>query len=537
MRSADSPGLRNRLSERAALEDLLRAARDGRSGVLVIRGEAGVGKSALVHHAVDRAAGFRVAHVGAVESEMELPYAGLHQLCAPMLAHLDALPAPQQRALSVALGLASGDAPDRFLVGLGALSLLAEAAEQQPLMCFVDDAQWLDGASRQVLGVVARRLLAEHVALVFAVREPCGGNELAGLPELLLGGLEHEHARALLATVIPGRLDERVRDRIVSETRGNPLALLELPRGLSAAQLAGGFGLPELVPLDGRIEESFVRRIDELAPDSRTALLIAAADPVGDPALLWRAATRLGISGEALEPAVRTGLLDVGAQVRFQHPLVRSAIYRSASDRERRSAHGALADATDAELEPDRRAWHRAQASHGPDEDVAAELERSAGRAQARGGLAAAAAFLHRATDLTSEQAKRAERMLAAAQFSLQAGAFETAQALLAFAQAGPLDELGRARVELLHAEIAYAQRRGSDAPLLLLRAAKTLEPLDARLSRETYLDAWGAALFAGPLASANLLDVSRAATTAPGPAGAARPCAPLLDGPALGPA
>jgi DNA-binding CsgD family transcriptional regulator len=528
-------GIRDRITERERLERALHDARNGHSAVLVIRGEAGVGKSVLLRYAEHQASGFRVAHVAGVESEMELPFAGLHQLCAPMLDQLDALPPPQQRALRVALGLAAGDAPDRFLVALGALTLLAEVAEQQPLACFVDDAQWLDGASRQVLGFVARRLLAEPVALVFAVREPSADAELVGLPELALGGLDEEDARSLLATVIPGRIDERVRDRIVAETRGNPLALLELPRGLSAAQLAGGFGLPELLPLSGRIEESFRRRLDELPNRTRLLLLIAAAEPVGDSALMWRAATLLAVPGTALEPAARTGLLDVGAQVRFRHPLVRSAVYRSASDLERRSVHGALAQATDAEAEPDRRAWHRAQATRAPNEDVAAELERSAGRARARGGLAAAAAFLRRAADLTLDANRRAERMLAAAHVNLQAGAFDAALGLLAAAEAGPLDELGRARVDLLHAELAYAQNRGSDAPPLLLRAARTLEGLDVRLSRDTYLDAWSAALFAGRLATdGNLLDVSRAVRTAPAPPDPPRPSDLLLDGFAL---
>jgi DNA-binding CsgD family transcriptional regulator len=535
MPAEHSRGFRDRFSEREMLEGMLHDASHGHSAVLVIRGEAGVGKSALLRDVAEHANGFRIAHVAGVESEMELPFAGLHQLCAPMLSLLDALPPPQQHALRVALGLASGDAPDRFLVALGALSLLSEVAEKQPLLCFVDDAQWLDGASRQVLGFVARRLLAESVALIFAVREPSADSELVGLPELALGGLDEKDARSLLSTVIPGRLDERVRDRIIAETRGNPLALLELPRGLSAAQLAGGFGLPELLPLSGRIEESFRRRLEELPPQTRLLLLMAAAEPVGDPALMWRAAALLGVAGTALEPAARMGLLDVGAQVRFRHPLVRSAIYRSATDAERRRVHGALADATDAALEPDRRAWHRAQATAGPDEDVAAELEQSAGRAQARGGLAAAAAFLGRAADLTIDPAHRTERMLRAAQVSLQSGSFDAALRLLAAAQAGPLDPLGRARVDLLHAEIAFAQNRGREAPVLLLRAARTLEPLDPQLARDTYLDAWSAALFAGRLASAgSLLEVSRAVSSAPRPADPPRPSDLLLDGFAL---
>ncbi len=529
-------GLRDRLTERETLGELLQDVRNDRSGVIVVRGEAGVGKSALLRAVAEGADGFRIAQIGGVESEMELPFAGLHQLCGPMLARFDGLPPPQKHALQIALGLASGDPPDRFLVGLGALTLLAEIAEEQPFLCLIDDAQWLDSASRQVLGFVARRLLAERVVLVFGIREPSSDAELAGLPELVLDGLGDEDARSLLATVIPGRLDERVRDRIVAETRGNPLAVLELPRGLSTTQLAGGFGLPELVPLTGRIEESFLRRLEGLPEETRLLVLVAAAEPVGDPALMWRAATHLGIPSTALGPATRTELLDVGARVRFRHPLVRSAVYRSASDLDRQSVHRALADVTDAALEPDRRAWHRAQATQGPDDDVAGELERSAGRAQSRGGLAAAAAFLGRAAEMTGDPTRRTERMLAAAEVNLQAGAFEEALGLLGAAEAGPLDELGRARLDRLQAEAAFAQNRGSDAPLLLLAAARKFEALDPRLSRDTYLDAWSAALFAGGLASedGDLHEVSRAVASAPEPEDSPRPSDFLLDGFAL---
>src|SRR4051812_2740137 len=524
------PVLLGRADERELLDRLLENVRAGQSAVLVVRGEAGVGKTALLHYSARQASGFRLARVAGVESEMELPFAGLHQLCAPLLGRLGALPQPQQAALGVALGRSSGPVPDRFLVALAALSLLAEAAAERPLLCLVDDAQWLDGASGQVLGFVARRLLAESVGIVFGVRDPIGGRELLGLPELRLSGLPEEDARALLATVIPGRLDERVRDRLVNETRGNPLAILELPRGLAAAQLPGVATLQAADALPGRIEQSFLRRLDALPDEARLLLLVAAADPVDDPLLVWRAADRLGIGQSA--GTETEGLLAVGERVTFLHPLVRSAVYRSASAQERQAVHLALAQATDADADADRRAWHLAAAAPGPDEAVASELARSAGRAQARGGLAAAAAFLRRSVALTQEPARRADRALAAAQAGLRAGGFEAALALLAAAEAGELDELQRARVELLHAELAYAQNRGSDAPLLLLRAARTLEALDVRLSRETYLDAWSAALFAGRLASAGgLLDVSRAVSTAPQPVLPRRPCDLLLDG------
>ena len=525
--------LLDRLPERAALSGLLDAARAGRSGVLVVRGEPGAGKTALLDWVIESAAGLRVARVAGVESEMELAFAALQQLCAPMLDQLAGLPDPQRAALGVAFGLEAGAAPDRFLVGLAALSLLSEAAEQQPLLCVVDDAQWLDRASAQALGFVARRLLAEPVAVVFAAREP--GEEFRGLPELLVGGLGDGDARELLGSVIGGPLDARVGDLIVAEARGNPLALLELPRGLTHAELAGGFGLPGAVPLAGRIEDCFGRQLEAMPDQTRRLLLLAAADPSGDASLVWRAAERLDIPVQAAAPAVEAGLVEFGSRVRFRHPLVRSAAYRSASFPERQEAHWTLAAVTDPQVDPDRRTWHRAQAAAGPDEEVAAELERSAGRAQARGGLAAAAAFLERAVALTVNPARRTERTLAAAQTSLQAGAFSKARELLAMAEAGPLDEFASARLDLLRGQIAFASGLGSDAPPLLLKAAKRLEPLDLDLARETYLSAWIAAMFAGRLAGAgDLAEVSGAARALPPPTHPPRLADLLLDGLAL---
>jgi DNA-binding CsgD family transcriptional regulator len=525
------PAFRGRTNERAVLDRLLESVRGGESAVLVIRGEAGVGKTALLRYAARQAAGFRVAQIGGVESEMELPYAGLHQLCAPMLGQVDAIPEPQQAALRVAFGLSSGEAPDRFLVALATLSLLAQVAEDRPLLCFVDDAQWLDSASGQVLGFVARRLLAESVAIVFAVREWGDERPFVGLPELPLGGLSDEDARALLASVVPGRLDDRVRDRVVAETRGNPLALLELPRGMSAAELAGGFGLPDAEDLPGQIAERYAMRLGGLPPATQQLMLLAAADPVGDATLVWRAAQRLGVEREAA-PAAGEQLLEIGARVRFRHPLVRSAAYRSASAAARRAAHDALAAATDPETDPDRRAWHRAQATLGADDEVATELERSAGRAQARGGLAAAAAFLEGAANLTADPARRVERLLAAAQVNVQAAAIDAALGLLAAAESATVDEFARARADLLRGQIASASSTGGEAPLQLLKAARRLEPLDVAVARGTYLDAWGAAMFAGRLAvpEGNLLEVSRAAMAAPRPP-APGPTDLLLDG------
>ena len=534
MASQRLPPFRGRTSEREVLDRLLERVRGGESAALVIRGEAGVGKTAMLRYAARQASGFRVAQVGGVESEMELPYAGLHQLCGPMLAQLDALPGPQQGALSVAFGLSSGEAPDRFLVALATLGLLAQTADERPLLCFVDDAQWLDGASGQVLGFVARRLVAESVALVFAVRELTDERPFAGLPELLLGGLSEEDARALLATVVPGRLDDHVRDRIVAETRGNPLALLELPRGMSAAELAGGFGTPGTGDLPGQIQDHYLRLLGDLPEATRQLMLVAAADPVGDASLVWRAAEALGIERGAAAPATSEHLLEMGARVRFRHPLVRSAAYRSSSAAARRAAHGALAAATDPEVDPDRRAWHQAQATSGPDEEVATELERSAGRAQARGGLAAAAAFLERSAELTVDPGRRAERMLAAAQFHLQTGAFEAALGLLAAAESVTTDPLGRARVDLLRGRVLSASSTGGEAPSQLLKSAQRLEALDVGFARETYLDAWGAALFAGRLAGAggSLLEVSRAARAAPRPARRAGSLGPVARWP-----
>jgi DNA-binding CsgD family transcriptional regulator len=531
--------LLDRLPERAALSQLLEAARAGRSGVLVMRGEPGIGKTALLDWAIESAAGLRVARVAGVESEMELAFAALQQLCAPMLGQLAGLPDPQRAALGVAFGLETGAAPDRFLVGLAALSLLSEAAEQQPLLCVVDDAQWLDRASALVLAFVARRLLAEPVALVFGTREP--GEEFRGLPELAVGGLGEGDAQELLSSVISGPLDKRIRDRIVAETRGNPLALLELPRDATPADLAGGFGSPSVPGLpavpgsSGRIEDSFRRRVEVLPAATRRLMLVAAAEPAGEPALVWGAAERLGIGAEAVAPAADAGLLTIGERVMFRHPLVRSAVYRAASPADRRAAHQALADATDPQADPDHRAWHRAQATPGPVEEVAAELERSAGRAQARGGLAAAAAFLERAAALTLDPARRAERALAAAQATYQAGASDATLRLLATAEAGPLDELQRARADLLHGQIAFSSSRGSDAPPLLLKAARQFEPLDPRLARETYLDALAAAQFAGRLAlGGGMREIAEAARAAPPPPGPARGPDLLLDGLAL---
>ena len=509
--------LLGRRSERAVLDGLLDAVRAGRSGALVVRGHAGIGKTVLLEYAIDSASDLRVVRAVGVESEMELAFAALHQLCAPMLGRLERLPDPQRDALGTAFGLTAGPPPDRFLVGLAILGLVSEAAAERPLLCVVDDVQWLDRASANVLGSVARRLLAESVVLLLAERET--SQELDDLPELVVQGLGDGDARELLASVVRGPFDETVRERIIAETRGNPLALLELPRELTPAELAGGFGLPSTRSLSGRIEENFLARLEALPVETQRLLLVAAAEPAGNPALFWRATTRLGIGGEALEPAESAGLLEVGARVRFRHPLVRSAVYRAGSPEDQREVHRALAEATNPEVDPDRRAWHRAEATAGLDEDIAAELERAAGRAQARGGVAAAAAFLERSVAMTGDPTRQARRALAAAQAKHLAGAPDAALGLLVTAETRGLDQLGLARVDMLRAQIAYAQNRGRDAPPLLLRAAKRLESLDVSLARSTYLEALSAAFYLGRSASGGgVVEVARAALAAPKP-------------------
>ena len=505
--------------------------------MLVIRGEAGIGKTALMRYCARQASGCRLVQVDGVESEMELPLAALHQLCTPMLSCLATLPEPQQRALRVAFGLAAEPAPDLFIVGLAVLSLLAENAATRPLVCLVDDAQWLDEASSQVLGFVGRRLLAEPVGLLFAVREAAGERLFPGLPALTLEGLTDEDARALLTAAVPGHLDKRIRARIVAETGGNPLGLLELARGMSEAELAGGFADPPEASLpghlQGRLRDHYLRWVQVLPGPAQQLMLLAAADPTGDATLLWRAAQTLGLGPDAAAAADAEQLLNIGSRVRFRHPLVRSAAYAAGSPEDRRAAHLTLAAATDAQIDPERRVWHLAAGATGPDEDIAAALEQAAAKIQARAGLAASAAFLQRSVTLTAEPRRRAERALAAALAQLHAGAFDIALGLLAQAEAHAVDDLQCARVEQLRGQVEWASVSGREAPVLLLQAARRLESLDAGLARETYLFAWVASHLAGPLAGPGglLLEVSRAAQAAPPPAGAPRPCDLLLDG------
>ena len=521
--------LMDRRSERDALDQLIEEVRAGQSRALMIRGDPGVGKTVLLEYLAGRARGCRVVRAVGVQSEMELAFAGLYQLCAPVLDHLGNIPVPQRDALQTAFGLAAGPPPDRFLVGLAVLSLLSEVAGERPLICLVDDWQWLDLASAQALGFTARRLGADPVALVFAAR--VAGEELARLPELEVEGLQEDDARALLDLALPGPLDARVRDLIIAETHGNPLALLELPRGLSPAQLAGGFGLAGAAPLTGPIEDSFARQLAVLPDQTRRLLQLAAADPSGDLSLIWRAAGRLGIPVQAAEPAVEAGLVEFGAGVRFRHPLVRSAAYRSAAFPDRQQIHAALAEVTDPQADPDRRAWHRAQAAAGLDEEVAVELERSAGRAQARGGLAAAAAFLERAARLTPEPARSMRRLLAAARAKRAAGALDAALQLLAEIEARPLDALETAEMEHLRGQISLERRRGGDAARQLTSAAGRLGPLDSRLARQTHLEALGAAIWAGDLDRPGMIrEAAEAARAAPSGPDSPGPADALLD-------
>ncbi|WP_431900429.1 ATP-binding protein [Nonomuraea sp. bgisy101] len=503
----------NRFSERELLTGFLAAVRAGEGRALVLSGDAGLGKTALLDDMAANALGLRVLRVSGMQSEMELAFAGLHQLCGPLLDRVEALPTPQQLALQTAFGLAEGPPPARFMVGMAVLSLLSEASREQPLLCVVDDMHWLDRASAQALGFVARRLGADPIGIVFGARTPT--DEVAGVRELRLGGLADQHAHELLSFALTGPLDTRVRDQIVAETRGNPLALLELPRTMSREELAGGFGFPGTAPLTGRIEDSFARQLDALPDDTRLLICLASAEPSGEAKLIWRAASLLGISHVAARPATEVGLADFGQRISFRHPLLRRAAYQSATAEQRRAVHRALAESTDPDTDPDRRAWHRAQATDGTDEEAAADLERSASRAHARGGPNAAAAFLEQAAALTVDPARRADH--AAAHAHMSAGSYDRVLELLAIVRAEPLTELQSARADLLRGNVAFASGLGSDGPPLLLKAAKQLEPLDLDLARETYLNAWMAAMFAGDLAvGGSLADVSRAARGLP---------------------
>jgi DNA-binding CsgD family transcriptional regulator len=508
------------------LSRLVEATRSGTGGAVVVRGEAGVGKSALVEAAVTGVPDVRILRCTGTEFETDLAFAGVHQLCAPLLDRTDGLPGPQRAALTVSLGLSSGPAPDPYLVALAVLTLLSDAAREQPIICVITDAQWLDRASARVLAFLARRLEGVPVTVLLELRETARPGDFGSLPTLTVEPLPDREARELLLAVFPAPLDEQVRDRILAEARGNPLALLELAAASDPAGTAGGFGVS--TGSESRVESLFRHRLAALPDETRRLLLVAAAEPVGDPVLLWRAAQRLGLPLTAIVPAEQSGLLQVDVRVRFRHPLVRSAAYRAASPEDRRRAHRALADVTERDRDPDRHAWHRAQAAAGPDEDVAAELVDSAGRARLRGGLAASAAFLERAAALSPEPGRRAERLLDAAQSWLDAGAPEEAGGLLGTLDEASLPTGGRARTALLRGRHALSLRRALDATPPLLRAARLLEPIDRPAAREAHLDAVFATLMAG-----SLHDDPAAVTGAPPPVAAdtARITDKLLDG------
>jgi DNA-binding CsgD family transcriptional regulator len=532
-KSGEVRGLIGRRREQAVLDQVLAAARGGESSVLVVHGDPGVGKTALLEYALEAARDFRAIRTSGVEGEIDLDYAALQVLCTPILEFAEGLADPHQEALGVAFGMRSGRAPSALLVGLATLGLVSQAAARRPLLCVVDDAHWLDDASAAALAFVARRLLAEPIALIFAMREV--SNDLERFSPLLVGPLSSPDALVLLESALPARLDQSVLERMVAETGGNPLALVELPRGLTHVQLAGGFGPPSPMPLSARLEESFQRRLKALPRDAQRLLLVAAAEPLGDLTLLWNAARLLGIAEEIARSVASEGLLTLDGPVAFRHPLVRSAVYGSADPNERREVHRALAEATDPSVDPDRRAWHRSQATLMPDEAVATDLERSAFGARARGGFAAAAAFLERAVALSVEPGRRADRALRAAESKRVAGALNSALGLAAIAERGPLDDVQRAQLDVLRGRVAFAGSRGNDAAPLMLKAASRLEHVDLRLARETYLDALTAALFAGRLAvDASAQVVARAALAAPRSDEPARASELLLEGLAL---
>ena len=523
--------------EKQALDRLLATVREGLSGSIVLRGEAGIGKSVLLEYVIASAGDVQVTHVVAVESEMELGFAGLHQVLVPFLRGLERLPAPQREALGSAFGLIGGVAADLFLVGLAALTLLADAAAEQPVLCVVDDAQWLDQASAGALAFVARRLFADRIGMLFAIREPSERvTAFEGLNELRVGALPDDEARELLASVAAGSLDQRTRERIVLESRGNPLALVELGGELTPAQLAGSSRLPEPLPLSRRLEERFLSRVRTLPQQAQTLLLLASAQQFGQPGQLWRAAESLGIAREAADLPELDRLLTFEPRVAFRHPLIRSAVYQGASLRARRQAHEALAAGSDPCLDPDRRAWHLAAAAVGPDEGVAAELERAADRARGRGGYAATAAFFNRAADLTPDEQRRAMRRLHAAQAELAGGAPAVAASLLEQTMPSLADGLGRAEARCLEAHVRFALGECRGIAAMLLDAARAFKPLDLARARETLREAFEVSLYAGREAGeAGTSAIARVARETPrSPEAPELPADLLLDAVAL---
>lgn len=491
----------NRETELEAVEGLLAAARGGSSAVLVLRGGPGVGKTMLLEHAIGRASGLRVGRVGGVDSEFDLPYAALHQLLAPFLEEIEALPGPQRDSLASTLGLIEVERSDRFLTALGVLTLLSNAAQDTGLLCAVDDAEWLDEASAQVLSFVARRLVSEGIAMLFTfgAAHPTSV-ALAPFRELNFEGLSQVASRELLDRKVEGTLDSGVRDRLVIEAEGNPLALIELAQLLTAEQLAGLAPLPKALPLGDRLEQGLMRNVRGLSSDARSILVLVATERSGDPGLLRRAADGLGLSQTAIDDA--ESVLRLGAQITFRHGFVRSAVYALASETTRRDAHLALAEAMDPDADEDRIAWHRAAASVDADETVAADLEASARKARDRGGQVAAAAVLELAAELTPDPSRRAARLLVAADADLAAGALSKADTLLSQLTPKLLDDEQRAEAQRLRGTLALARGDKGSSSTLLIEAARVLAPFDLRKARDTCLDALATAMFAGRLAS-----------------------------------
>jgi DNA-binding CsgD family transcriptional regulator len=536
-----------RLVGRAAELDVLFGLVDRtseRAGALVVRGGPGIGKTALLQAASRHASenGVLVLSTFGVQSEACLACSGLQRLFIPVLAGLDRLPTggrstvpilqdfdrsiadrlehvpcPQREALETAFGLSTTPAPDRFLLGLAVRSLLADVAKGRRLLCIIDDAQWLDAASMQALAFAARRLSWESMAIVFAIREPSDNPDLIGLAQLPVTGLPQKHARTLLATVIPGRLGGRVRDRILAETHHNPLALLEAARSLTASELAEGFALPDIGSLPvGIEEEQYLQRIGELPNGIGQLMVLAAADPTGDAALILRAAQTLKIRPEIVAQAEDEQLLEIGVYIRFPSPRLRTAVYRMATTAERRAAHAALSMASDPESEPDRRAWHRAQAAAGPNEGIAKDLVRCANRAHRHGDVASEATFLEQAAALTPDPSRRASRALSASEAKFEAGDLQAAEVLLAIADVGPLSQREQAQAQRVQAQMAFESGNTSDAPSLLLRAAQRLETLDTELAQETYLEGFAAATVTGFQHGTDVVTIARAARSAP---------------------
>jgi len=511
-RAALPLGLLGRSQERHRLTDLLQSAQAGRGIALVIQGEAGIGKSALLDDLAANAGDVLVCRVAGVESEMELPFAALEHLCGPLLGHVVDLRVLHRGTLEKAFGLTTGPRPDLFMVGMAVLDLIAAVTRSQTMLWLVDDAQWLDQASRQTVGFVCRRLRGERLAAVVAVRDTKGARDLTGLPQLRLQGLSRQEAGRLFDSVVTGPTDALVRDRIIAETRGNPLALLELPRSWTTAELVEGFSESERVPGDLQLERAFAKRLGDLPVDTRRLLTLAAAEPKGDPALLWSAAKEMGLDWRAAGAAEAQGLAEFSQHVHFRHPLVRAAAYRTAPLKDRLAAHVALAAATDPVDDPDRRAWHRASSTVAQDECIALELQQSAERARARGGLVAAAAMLERAAALTPDPRLRDERTLAAARAQRAAGALQSALRLLDTLDRAPRSDLLSAYVERLRGKIAFDQKRGAEAAELLLSAAGRLRRLDLTMARETQFEALAAAVWSAPQCGNDLVRKAAAA-------------------------